>query len=81
MGLFSSRRDAEPEVAEPEDPPIPTTVQIYGPQGLVETLALVEDDDNEVSFDETSVTGYTAEGKRVDVIGLGRDFIAIIKQN
>lgn len=82
MGLFfGSKKEAEPEAAEPEEVPTLSTVQIFGPQGLVDTFALVEDDDNSVSVDETSVSGCTAEGKEVVVTGLGGGFIAIIKQN
>ena len=82
MGLFSSgKREAEPELAEPEGAPALFTVQIYGPQGPVETFVLVGDDDNDVSIDETSVSGCTAEGKEVNVTGLGGAFIAVVKQN
>lgn len=83
MGVFSRRKDSG-EATEPveveEDKPVHWTVQIVGPQGVVETLSLVEEGGDEIYYDETSVRGFTADGKEIIVTGLGGSFIAIIKE-
>ncbi len=77
MAFWGKSKLKEGQAPEPEPEPVLLMVQVYGPQGLVDTLVI---DEENMSYDETSIVGVTSENKAVYVVGLGGAFFAVVKE-